>query len=294
MITVFTPTFNRGYIIETLYRSLCRQTNKDFEWLVVDDGSTDNTQELIQSFVKEALIEIRYIKQPNGGKHRALNRGVKAAIGELFFIVDSDDYLADNALEQIAKHYDDIRDDASFDGVCGIRDFFSGKRIGGDCDFGILDCSSLDFRYKYHYKGDMAEVFKTEILRQYPFPEIEGEKFCPESLVWNRIASKYRLRYFYEKIYFCEYREDGLSASVSKIYRNSPQAMMLYYSETFDTHSLPRKIQMKSIYCFWKFARLKYLKKISVRHKWKFIFFSILGYPLGRALWVKDVLKERF
>ena len=187
MITVFTPTFNRGYIIETLYRSLCRQTNKDFEWLVVDDGSTDNTQELIQSFVKEALIEIRYIKQPNGGKHRALNRGVKAAIGELFFIVDSDDYLADNALEQIAKHYDDIRDDASFAGVCGIRAFFSGKRIGGDCDFGILDCSSLDFRYKYHYKGDMAEVFKTEILRQYPFPEIEGEKFARNP--WCGIAS---------------------------------------------------------------------------------------------------------
>ena len=104
MITVFTPTYNRGYIIEKLYNSLVSQNYNEFEWLIVDDGSTDQTQELISNFITKGFIDIRYFKQENGGKHRAINKGVKLAKGELFFIVDSDDYLSNNALDRVLFH----------------------------------------------------------------------------------------------------------------------------------------------------------------------------------------------
>ncbi|MFT0647270.1 glycosyltransferase family A protein [Bacteroides thetaiotaomicron] len=101
MVTVFTPTYNRAYILNDLYQSLCRQTCRKFEWLIVDDGSTDNTEGLVASWLDEGKMSLRYIKQPNGGKHRAINKGIQEANGDLFFIVDSDDYLAKNAIERI-------------------------------------------------------------------------------------------------------------------------------------------------------------------------------------------------
>ena len=105
-ITIFTPTYNRDYIIINLYKSLLIQTLKDFEWLIIDDGSTDNTELLVSSFIKDNKINIRYIKQQNGGKHRAINKALEEAKGELFFIVDSDDQLVDNAIERILYYFD--------------------------------------------------------------------------------------------------------------------------------------------------------------------------------------------
>ena len=121
-ITVFTPTYNRAYIIEKLYHSLQRQTFKDFEWIVVDDGSEDETEDLFKKIQKDKnLFEIRYIKQKNGGKHRAINKGIEIAKGELFFIVDSDDYLIDTALKTITEIEESIPENEKkqFAGVCG-------------------------------------------------------------------------------------------------------------------------------------------------------------------------------
>lgn len=120
-ITVFTPTYNRGYIIEKLYRSLQRQTFQDFEWVVMDDGSTDNTEEIFESWMQEDnRFPIRYYKQENGGKCRAINRGLDLAKGELFFIMDSDDYLTDNALERIVYWESTIAGQQNYAGVVGL------------------------------------------------------------------------------------------------------------------------------------------------------------------------------
>jgi glycosyltransferase involved in cell wall biosynthesis len=278
-LTIFTPTYNRAYTITRLYQSLLQQTCNDFEWLIIDDGSTDNTQELIQSFIQENKVAIRYFKQENGGKHRAINNGVQWAQGELFFIVDSDDYLAKHAIEQIYYHYDNIKDEADFAGICGCKAYFSGKKVGGEAIFTVLDCSSLDFRYKYRMQGDMAEVFKTEILKQYPFPEIEGEKFCPEALIWNRIAIKYKLRYFNENIYLCEYLPDGLTSKIFEIRKQSPQASVLYYSE-LGKMPIPFIQKIKANINYWRFA--KYLNKPFLQ-KWGKInpFLSLIGLPVS-------------
>ncbi len=251
-VTVFTPTFNRAYCLPKLYDSLCRQTCLEFEWLIVDDGSTDGTAALLERWIMEAPIQIRCLRQDNSGKHIAINRGMYESAGELFFIVDSDDFLAENAIERIRYHYETIKDDHSFCGVCGIRVNPDGLKIGKGNDFGVLDCNSLDFRYKYKIRGDMAEVFRTDVLREFPFPEYAGEKFCTEALVYNRIADKYRIRYFYEKIYICEYLQDGLTAATIKVRRNSPIASTTFYLELFHRR-IPIFQKMKSAINFWRF-----------------------------------------
>jgi glycosyltransferase involved in cell wall biosynthesis len=286
MITVFTPAYNRVYTLTRLYDSLVNQTNKDFEWLIINDGSTDNTEGLIQSFFDEKKIRIRYIKQENGGKHRAINRGALEAEGELFFIVDSDDYLSKNAIERINYHYTYIKGKEDFAGICGCKAYFSGERVGGKAAFTVLDCNSLDFRYKYKIKGDVAEVFRTEILKQYPFPDIAGEKFCPESLVWNRIAMKYKLRWFNENIYLCEYLPDGLTSKIFEIRKKSPQASILCYSE-LEKMTVPFIQKMKANINYWRFA--KYLKQSFIQKSKKVNpFISLFGLPLSLVFILTD------
>lgn len=284
-ITVFTPTYNRAYKLSSLYNSLCEQTAKNFEWLIVDDGSTDDTERLINNFIQENKIIIRYYKQKNSGKHIAINKGLDLAKGELFFIVDSDDWLYNNALERIVFHYNAIRFDNNYCGVCGLKTYPDGKRIGGEKDFGILDCNSLDFRYKYHIKGDVAEAFKTDVLLQYKFPKNENEKFCPEALVWNRLAKNYVLRYFYEKIYFCEYFPDGLTAKITKLRKENPENCCTYYSE-LKKANVPFFQKIKAAINYWRFAF--YLKQ-PIKKKLKQIGYgSILIIPLGYLFFLRD------
>jgi glycosyltransferase involved in cell wall biosynthesis len=180
MITVFTPTYNRAHLLHDVYDSLVEQTFTDFEWVVVDDGSKDDTPAVIQGFIDEGKINIRFFSQQNGGKHRAINHGVKEAKGEMFFILDSDDVLPNNSLAIVAEEYNKVKGDESFGGVCGLDAFKNGNIIGSGLSHDCIDCSSLDIRYKYGVTGDMKEVFRTDVLREFPFPEIEGERFCPE------------------------------------------------------------------------------------------------------------------
>ena len=156
MITVFTPTFNRAYKLSELYKSLQRQTYKNFEWLIIDDGSTDNTEHLFNKWKNETnSFRITYIKQKNGGKHRAINKGVQLAKGKLFFIVDSDDFLAAFALQRIQEVYEPISENELFAGVSGMKAYTNNKRVGGTLPFKQIDCSMIDVRTKYHIKGDL-------------------------------------------------------------------------------------------------------------------------------------------
>lgn len=228
MITIFTPTYNRAYLLPKLYESLKRQTFRDFEWLIVDDGSTDDTRQVVAQWIEEKPFDIRYVYQENGGKHRAINKGVQLAKGEWFFIVDSDDYLPDDSLEIANKWIESIKIDDSFAGVCGIKKDVDGK-LPSKFPFEVLDLSPL--RISVFFKGDKAEIVKTAILRNYPFPDIPGEKFCAEGLIWDRIGVQYKLRYFNEVIYCYEYLDDGLSKHSVKNRRQSPTYATLVYKE---------------------------------------------------------------
>ncbi len=285
LITVFTPTYNRAHLLGRLYESLCAQRFTDFEWVIVDDGSTDGTASLVQGFIAERRIDIKYYSQRNGGKHRAINHGVSQAKGELFFIVDSDDSLPAESLQCIADEYAAIREDGSFGGVAGYMASHSGEEIVQQNINDRYDCSALDIRYKYHIKGDLAEVFRTVVLKDIPFPEIEGEKFCPEALVWNRIAQHYRLRYFHKVIYHRDYLPDGLTDRIVRIRMESPIASTTYYAELLAS-DIPWKQKLKAAINYWRF-RLCCKKFSRVPHlptMWNAVM------PLGWLMHLRDVL----
>lgn len=252
MITVLTPTYNRASLLINLYQSLIKQDFGDFEWVIVDDGSVDATTDIVDQFIQKRQIVITYIKQANGGKHRALNRGVKEAKGELVLIVDSDDSLPINSLSIIYSYYLDIKDNSSIGGVCGLMAHHDGTIIGERKICSSMNLSSIEMRYKYGFVGDVCEVFKTEVLREFPFPEIENEKFCPEALVWNRIATKYKLHYFNEVIYYRDYLDDGLTSKIVRIRMNSPIASMICYAE-LNQLDIPFKDKIKAAVNYWRF-----------------------------------------
>ncbi len=215
MITVFTPTYNRAYRISQLYESLRRQTSKAFEWIVVDDGSTDETRELIETWTKaDNGFELRYFLKDNGGKHTAINLGVSVASYEWFFVVDSDDYLRDDAIEKVEEWTAGISENV-IAGVSGLSMFPDGRMIGGkfSCPVGeYVDAKNTE-RDKYGLTGDKAEVYRTAILQKYPFPVFEGEKFLSEICVWNRIAEEgYKIRWYNYPLKVCEYLPDGLTS----------------------------------------------------------------------------------
>ena len=285
LITVFTPTFNRSRLLKNIYKSLCLQSDKLFEWLIVDDGSIDDTEDVIKEFSQENIITIRFFKQKNRGKHCAINRGVKEANGKIFFIVDSDDLLLNNSLATIRFYFEKIIKDEKFAGVAGIMACPNGKIIGSGLPKEEIKTSALDIRMKYHVRGDLSEVFKTEILREFPFPEFENEKFCPEALVWFRIAQKYKLLYFNKPIYIRDYLEGGLTSKIVSIRRNSPNASLLYYSELKKYH-IPICQKIKAAINYWRFS---FCSKISFSKKIKQIgIIYILLYPLGFLYYLLD------
>lgn len=285
MVTVLTATYNRARTLGALYGSLCAQTCQDFEWVIMDDGSTDDTQEIVGSFIKEGKIDIRYIRQGNGGKHTAINRGVAEAKGEMLFIVDSDDSLSPDAIGWVKTTSSHILDDPSFGGISGRLYFPDGGSIGKGLEHGDIDASAIDIRLKHGVTGDLAEVFKTSVLREFPFPVFEGERFVPEALVWNRIAQRYKLRYTSKKIYCAEYLPDGLTAKIVRIRREAPMGSMTYYSE-LRGYDIPFAQKVKASINFWRFAPLRLYGK--ARRMGMINFWSIMAWPLGVAMRLND------
>lgn len=228
LITIITPLYNRAPFLPKLSESLERQTDKDFEWIVVDDGSIDDVHREIERLLPTSF-PVRLLSKGNGGKHTAVNMGIRNARGQLVLILDSDDVLPPTAIADIAKAYEPVKGKENIAGVCGYMAHRDGRMIGYPKI--EADTSEIDLRYRYHVLGDMCEVFRTDILRQFPFPEIQGERFCPECLVWNRIAKKYRLHVFPKVIYLRDYLDGGLTDNIVRIRMNSPIASMMTYAE---------------------------------------------------------------
>ncbi len=255
-ITVFTPTYNRAYIIENLYRSLQRQTFRDFEWLIVDDGSSDNTEEVIASWQNEGNdFPIRYFKKENGGKCRAINYGVDRAEGELFFNVDSDDYLLDDALEKIDRWERELPKDGKFCGVVGNLGTSPTETPNTPWPEPYRDASLLE-RYAdacaHPIDGERAWVFYTEIQKKYKYPEFEGENFITPAVTWNRMAHDgYLVRIFDDIIWVYEYQPDGLTASGNKRFLNRPQGHGLWLREKAEFLNDPLKKKMRMWYSFY-------------------------------------------
>ena len=282
-ISILTPTYNRGKLLLPLYESLKNLTFEDFEWLIVDDGSEDDTEQYALSWIahniENAEFPICYIKKSNGGKHTAINRGVREANGELILILDSDDTLPSDSLATIAQYYEQCKGYKDCAGVCGLMAHHDGQLIGTGFPKDPMYESALLFRYaeKGNVTGDLLEVYKTSVMRQFPFPEIENERFCPESLVWNRIANKYKLFCFNKVIYYRDYLEGGLTSKIVRIRMNSPIASTMTYAEMLD-YNISLKWKIRSAINYWRFRyciKNKALKAPAVKWYWKA--FQIIG-----------------
>lgn len=285
-ITILTPTYNRASLLPRLFDSLLRQTNKDFEWIVVDDGSTDDTREVVANLKEKCggAFPMGYVYKANGGKHMAINIGAERARGELLFIADSDDLLTDDALETVANSWHDISDDKSFAGIAGLDIAMDTREvIGSGLPQEHIDCNAIDIRYRHHVTGDMKEVFRTEVLREFPFPEFAGERFCPEQLVWFRMARRYRLRYINKPIYIADYQPDGITAGITRARMRSPSASMLTYAELTEC-PVPFLVKVKAAINFWRFWHCRtatsVVPRVALRWHWL--------RPLGWMMHVRD------
>lgn len=197
-VTVFTPTYNREATLHRVFECLKKQTYRDFRWVIVDDGSKDCTEEAVRSFMQEADFPIEYSYQENRGKHIATNRAVAKCETELFVIADSDDAFVDNALEVLVGEWDSIPADEkpAFKGVsCRVFEHDTGNPIGPDFPEERFDSTDEIAYFKLKMRSEKWSLFKTEALREFPFPEIENAHFFPETVTWQMMAKKYKTRY---------------------------------------------------------------------------------------------------
>ena len=213
-ITILTPTFNRAYILPKLYESLLKQTENNFDWLIVDDGSTDDTKIIVKHWINEKKISIIYRYQKNGGKHKALNNGISLIKNDFTFIVDSDDALTEDAVETINSYYEKYKDYKNLCGFSFLRKFPNGKINGQAFKKNEYYSDYISCRINENITGDKAEIYKTEVLKKYPFLEVEGENFLSEDYVWIQIAEEYNMIHINKAIYVGDYLPDGLTKNI--------------------------------------------------------------------------------
>ena len=274
-ITVFTPTYNREKTLKRLYQSLKDQKFRNFEWLIVDDGSTDQTERIIKQYIQENRIRIRYYKQPNLGKYLAYNRGLREAHGELFFCVDSDDLLSIDALTQINLLSQNISS-PHIAGIIGQKGLKDGTILGSILPNKIV--STYNHLAKQGYKGEWSIIFKTKIATKYPFPIIKEEKFITEAVIYDQIDLTYSYKISNHIFTICEYQEDGLTHHLYPIMLANPGGYKLYYRQRIDlANNLIEKFNY--IIRYIAFSKMFKSKRFNYhgKNKWLITFLQPIG-----------------
>lgn len=220
-LCVFTPTYNRAYILPKLYESLAAQTSTDFYWSIVDDGSTDNTQELVLSWISEGKVTIDYVKKENGGKPRAINDAVERCQSPLFFVVDSDDHLVPQAIEHIISKWA-LVDDPAIAGIVALRGRDENTPMDTWMPGDNLDLKLWDLFEIHRFRGDTSLIHRTEILKQFPFEVAENEIFTPEASVYFALDEKYDMRTDNTILTICNYLSDGLTQNFFANVKRNP------------------------------------------------------------------------
>ena len=280
-LTVFTPAYNRDYSIHLCYESLCKQTCKDFLWLVVDDGSTDNTAELIKAWQKKDNgFEIRYVYKENGGMHTAHNTAYENIDTELNVCIDSDDYMPDDAVEKIINCWKE-KGNKEVAGIIALDATVDGKIIGTELPGDRERISTAEF-YRQGGKGDKKFIYRTDIITKYPpYPVFEGEKYVSLGYKYNLCAQEYEMIILNETVCIVEYQLDGSSTNMFRQYLRNPKGFAFI-----------RKQQMKLAKSFpEKFrACVHYVSSSVISGNKSFIkespekFLTVMAIPFGLAL----------
>lgn len=224
-LTVFTPTFNRAHTLTRTYCSLCSQTNKDFEWLIIDDGSSDGTSDLVMSWIKEGKIPIRYIYQRNQGMHGAHNTAYRNITTELNTCIDSDDYMPNNAVETILSFWQ-INRDEKYAGIVGL-DYSAGGKLIGTTFPSEMKETTLNGFYACGGRGDKKLVYRTDVVNRYPeYPVFAGEKYFSLGYKYLLIDQDYKLLVLNEPLVIVDYQSDGSSSNMFRQYWYNPNGFM--------------------------------------------------------------------
>lgn len=279
-LTIFTPTYDREETLERLYRSLLTQSERNFKWHVIDDGSTDGTRDLIERLSADAPFPIRYTRKENGGKHRAYNLAVDCADTPLFMCLDSDDSLAPGAAALIVS----VAEKCSQSECAGIVGYWRSysRPEGGELPrFKGSRHTTLGAEYDQGFVGDTSLVFRTDVIRRYAFPEFLGEKFVTEDYVYAQLFEVYQLHVVDAVLTEGEYRPDGLSAQALQLKRDNPQGWSEYYalkSRLADNRRESFYYSVQSL-CYSTLARSQNANRVDPQ-----IRFPLLARPFAGAL----------
>ena len=278
-LTIFTPTYNRSKTLKRLYKSLLLQSCTNFEWLIIDDGSTDNTKEVIENFISEQKIHIRYYHQTNGGKHIAYNFALEVAKGEYFFCVDSDDWLNEGTINNLFKTTKTLECNQF---IVAYKSDSSNKLLSDNFPEKIQRTSLKKLYFKYKCHGEFSFVFPTALARRFPFPVFEGEKFVTEDIIYDQIDKNATALLLPQVLTICEYQPEGLTSNIISIIKNNPAGFCLYFMQRIDVQpSLKNKIITAGKYnCFKVLA-----KKQKTKYTGKYKTLVFLTVPLGIIFW---------
>lgn len=274
-LTVFTPTYNRSNNLLKLYNSLKEQTDRDFIWHIVDDGSTDDTKNIVDEFISENKINIIYTYQQNSGKYIAHNNAVKGCTSTLFVCVDSDDWLFPNAVERTKAIWEKVKDVKNICGIASPKKMKDTTGFINTPEYGTL----MQLYNKGVFVGEAMLVFKAEILKRFLFPELSGERFMSESVIYNRIDKKYILYYDNYYLYEAEYLEDGLTKNSSSLQFKNPISTLISYNNTAAFQSDFIKAA-KAYGCYLAWKKIMCIHKTCITYPVSFIvrFFGSLLY----------------
>lgn len=282
-LTILTPTYNRGVLIKNLYNSLLRQKNHKFQWLIIDDGSSDNTKEVIENF-DNYNFRIDYYYKDNGGKHTALNYSHQYIEGDWIFVVDSDDILTENAIDLVYEYIGKYANRKDIGAFAFLKSDYTGKILAPQLYKNDYISNVIDYRINSNVKGDQAEVYRTKIFKRFKFPVFEGEKFLGEDYLHINAAYISNTVYINKVIYLCEYMDGGLTKSGRQMRIQNPLGGMvhgsLYFSKRF---KLKYRVKGMMLYiCYGLFAK-KNIKELYRDIKYTKLFITVI--PLGILLY---------
>lgn len=281
-LTVFTPSYNRAYTLHKCYESLLRQTSKDFTWLIIDDGSSDNTKELVDSWINENKIEINYIYQENQGMHGAHNTAYKNIKTELNVCIDSDDYMPDDAVEKIISFWNkNKRSDLA--GIMALDAYTNGKVIGDKFPNELKESTYFDIYNKYGLKGDKKLIYRSELTTQYPYPIFEGENYVSLAYKYAKLDSKYKLALMNEVVCNVEYMEDGSSLNMLKQYRRNPKGFAFIRIDNMKNPKASLKFKFKECIHYVSSSFINKNKNYLKESPCKIL--TVLAIPVGYVLY---------
>ena len=281
-LTVFTPAYNRAYTLHKCYESLLNQTSNDFIWLIIDDGSTDNTRELVDTWREENKIDIRYYYQENQGMHGAHNTAYELIETELNICIDSDDYLPEDAVENIVDFWEkNKRNDIA--GIAGLDIYESGEIIGEKFPEEVKESTYWDIYHKYKVNGDKKLVYRSDLTRKYPYPIFEGERYVGLGYKYAKLDDNYKLLLLNKPLCVVEYMEDGSSRNMLRQYRNNPKGFAFIRIEDMKNPRGSFKFKFKSCIHYVSSSFISKNRDFMKESPCKLL--TILSIPMGFALY---------